>query len=143
MGTNSSDFVKPIAQRTGGIEAFFSKQNAKSTPQANSNETSPSKSIEEGSALKRPIDVDSPSPTSPGKFPSKKQKVKLDTGTKRRLTDNLDNQDDVPESKKQKMDASHSRNGDSEKSDGFKKKKKVKASSASPSKVSCCSMASN
>jgi len=135
VGTNSSDFVKPIAQRTGGIEALFAKRRAKSTPQTNSNETSPSKSIEEGSTLKRPIDVGSPPPMSPGKSPSKKQKVKLDTGTKRRLTDNSDNQDDAAESKKQKMDESHSSNGNSEKSDGFRKKKKVKASSASPSKL--------
>lgn len=78
MGTNSPDFIKPVSQRKGGIEALFAKQAAKGKQssltslkeQVSPTATSTPSASKDGKSLVQAIDVDVSPPPSPSLTPS-------------------------------------------------------------------------
>jgi hypothetical protein len=73
VGTNSPDFIKPVSQRKGGIEALFAKQAAKGkrAPSASPNKqgvsstTSIPSTSKDGGPAEQAIDVDASPQSSP------------------------------------------------------------------------------
>ena len=81
MGTDSPDFIKPVSQRKGGIEALFAKQAAKgkNVPQVSSNKqvsptaTSTPSTSKDGKSVTRAIDIDASPPSSPSPLDNRNQ----------------------------------------------------------------------